>query len=465
MHERPDIPETITVHLGIPEDPAENITVPFIDYIKNVAANEIYPTWPENALRANIHAIVSNALNRTNSRYYRILGYDFDITNSPEIDQVYTPGNATYESINNIVDEIITSYISLQGDTEPLFTENCNGTTANCEGISLWGTVSLANQGLTPLEILRAYDGDNIVLNTDTPFMPIEGLVPYRPMRVGDSGDDIRNIQIRLNRISNNYTSIPKIFPATGDYTYDMRNSVMEFQRIFDLEETGEINPGTWMKILSVYDSVRRLNELSYEESLILNSDEQFPEVIELGETSNFVRILQYYLAVVAQNVGLIPDVTIDGVFDRNTQNSIRAFQRVYGLPETGTFDETTRNELYNVYLGIVSTLPDHYAGVPVAMYPGYILSYGMHGNDIRMLNEYLSKLSTVYNGIPYVEIDNEFDFSTRNGVIAAQRLFGLNVNGFVNEYTWDEIARAYGDIIYSEYAKEGQFGGSTLSE
>ena len=151
----PVIPETITVHLGAPDSAAQNVVVPFVDYIKNVASSEIYPTWPENALRANIYAIISYALNRIYTEWYRSRGYDFDITNTTRYDQAFVPDRDIFENINDIVDEIFDEYVVREGSIQPLFTQFCNGTTSTCAGLSQWGTVSLAEQGLSPLEILK----------------------------------------------------------------------------------------------------------------------------------------------------------------------------------------------------------------------------------------------------------------------------------------------------------------------
>ena len=158
----PVIPQDITVHLGAPGSVAQNVTVPFIDYIKNVASGEIYPTWPEEALRANIYAIITYALNRIYTEWYPSRGYDFDITNTTQFDQSFSPDREVFENISNIVDEIFNDYVVRQGSIQPLFTAFCNGTTSTCEGLSQWGTVSLAEQGLTPYEILQYYYGRNI---------------------------------------------------------------------------------------------------------------------------------------------------------------------------------------------------------------------------------------------------------------------------------------------------------------
>ena len=153
----PVIPESITVHLGAPTANAQNVTVDFVDYIKNVASSEIYPTWPESSLRANIYAIISYALNRIYTEWYPSRGYDFDITNTTQFDQAFVPDREIYDNISRIVDEIFNDYVVRQGSIEPLFTQFCNGTTSTCAGLSQWGTVSLAEQGLSPFQILANF--------------------------------------------------------------------------------------------------------------------------------------------------------------------------------------------------------------------------------------------------------------------------------------------------------------------
>ncbi|MDE7358814.1 MAG: hypothetical protein K2N39_05175, partial [Lachnospiraceae bacterium] len=169
------IPNPITVHLGTPDSAASNVQVSFPDYVKNVASSEIYPTWPENALRANIYAIITFALNRVYTEWYRAKGYYFDITNSTAYDQYFVYGRPIYDSISRIVDEIFNEYVRRQGQEAPYFTSFCNGTTATCRGLSQWGTVTLANQGYTPIRILRYYYPDQVAItqtNNITNMLP-----------------------------------------------------------------------------------------------------------------------------------------------------------------------------------------------------------------------------------------------------------------------------------------------------
>ncbi len=460
----PYIPETITVHLGSPDSNAENVTVSFPDYIKNVASSEIYPTWPEDAIRANIYAQISYALNRIYTEYYRTRGYDFDITNSTAIDQSFVQGRDIFENISNIVDDIFNDYIVRQGEVQPLFAQYCDGVEVSCEGLSQWGTVNLAEQGLTPYEILTRYYGNNININTDTPILPFSPSLPYRPLRLGNFGNDVRTVQIRINRISANYPSIPKIYPTDGVFGISTDNAVKEFQRVFDLTPDGIVGPATWYKIQQLYNGVKRLNSLASEGLTFSDVSAQFPTELSPGDESIFVREFQYFLNVLGENLAVIPEVAIDGVFGPATEAAVRAFQEAYGLPVTGIVDEETWESLYNAYRGILISSPQYYNGTPVVLFPGYLLVFGMQGDEIALLQEYLRTLSEVYPEIPSVEVNGVFGSATRDAVIAAQSLFGLNTTGIVDALTWDAITDAYSDIYYGNLAAEGQFGGNTLS-
>ena len=207
----PVIPQNITVHLGAPNENAQNVTVNFIDYIKNVASSEIYPTWPDEAITANVLAIISYALNRIYTEWYRSRGYDFDITNSTAVDQAFVPDREIYENISRIVDNIFNDYVVKRGSVEPYFTQFCNGTTSTCAGLSQWGTVTLANSGLTAFQILQNYYGTDIGIVENAPVADIAESYPGVPVRIGDFGNNVKIIQTQLNRIARNYPAIPKI--------------------------------------------------------------------------------------------------------------------------------------------------------------------------------------------------------------------------------------------------------------
>ena len=243
------IPETITVHLGSPDEVAENVTVPFIEYIRNVASSELYPTWPENALRANINAIVSIALNRVYTEWYRSRGYNFDITNSTQFYQAFVYKGEIYDNIAKFVNETFDDYIVRQTRVEPLFAQYCDGRVSQCEGMYQWGSVDLAEQGYTPFEILQYYYGNDIEIITNAPVGTVEETYPGTPLKLGDSGTIIYQLQLVLNDISVNYPAIPKIIPVDGIFSPNMESAVKAFQTVFNLPPTGVIDKGTWDRI------------------------------------------------------------------------------------------------------------------------------------------------------------------------------------------------------------------------
>ena len=189
MPTTPIIPEFITVHLGPPDSDAQNITLPFADYIANVASSEVYPTWPESALRANVYAQMSFALNRIYTEYYRSRGYDFDITNSIAIDQSFVNGRDIFENVQNITRELLGDYIVRRGSVEPLYAAYCDGIEVTCNGLSQWGSLDLANQGLSPYEILQYYYGNNIDIVNNAPIGNVSASVPTFPLSLGSTGD------------------------------------------------------------------------------------------------------------------------------------------------------------------------------------------------------------------------------------------------------------------------------------
>ena len=280
MISSPVIPQNIVVHLGRPGDDAQNINVSFPDYIKNVASSELYPTWPESALRANIYAIISFALNRIYTDWYPSQGYSFDITNSTAFDQYFIPGRDIFGNISQIVNEIFNDYVRRQGFVEPYFTEYCDGRNVTCDGLSQWGSVSLANQGYTPYEILQYYYGDDIEIVREAPVRINMSSYPGFVLRVGTIGNEVRSVQTRLNRISDNYPAIPKISPVDAVFDLGTADAVKAFQKIFNLPQTGEVDKSTWYKIAYIYTSVKRLADLNSEGLTLNDVRKPFPDVL-----------------------------------------------------------------------------------------------------------------------------------------------------------------------------------------
>ncbi len=463
--ELPIIPQNITVHLGTPESNAENVTVPFIDYITNVASSEIYPTWPEEAIRANIYAQISYALNRVYTEYYRSRGYDFDITNSTENDQSFVNGRDFFENISEIVAEIFNSYVVRQGSVEPLFTQYCDGVRVNCGGLSQWGTVDLARQGYTPYEILQYYYGDDINIVRDVPIADISSSAPPRPLRLGSGGNEVRTLQLRLNRISDNYPSIPKIVLPDGTFSFDTEAAVKRFQEVFGLTPDGIVGNATWYKILFLYNAVKRLNELNSEGITLSEVTQQFSESVGLGDEGTTVTNVQYLLAYLAQFYEQIPSVALDGIFGRETENAVKAFQRLFELPITGTVDLVTWDSLYRTYIGFIETIPFKYFEGRIYPYPGVPLRLGSESEVVRLLQEYLNYISEFYPSIPSVTPTGYFGSRTQEAVIAFQRMFGITPSGTVAAATWNEISSVYSDLYNGSRLNDGQFPGYNIGE
>ena len=456
----PYIPEYITVHLGPPDSNAQNVTLPFADYIANTASSEIYPTWPEAALRANIIAQISFALNRIYTEYYRSRGYDFDITNSIAIDQSFVNGRDIFSNVSEIVDEIFDNYITRSNNVEPLFATYCDGVEVQCNGLSQWGSVSLAEQGLSPYEILRYYYGDDINIVEADEIRGVSETYPRFPLRVGSTGDNVRRIQIRLNRISDNFPAIPKIPAPYGIFSFDTEEAVKEFQRIFNLTPDGVVGKATWYKIQNIYASVKRLNDVSSEGISLEEVSNQFPEILRLGDTGIGVSSLQYYLAYVSQFYDTITPVAIDGIFGAGTRSSVISAQNTFGLTPDGVVGEATWNAIYDAYLGIVNTIPIKYVEGNAIPFPGVFLRLGIESEDVRVLQEYLRYISGYYPEIPTLNPTGYFGYQTENAVKAAQTLFGLEPNGIVGPVTWLEIARLYSDLYNGTRLNEGQYPG-----
>ena len=460
----PFIPETVTVHLGAPSSSAENVTLPFYEYIANVASSEIYPTWPESAIRANIYAQISFALNRIYTEYYRIRGYDFDITNSTAYDQSFVKDRDLFENISQIVNEIFNSYIVRQGNIEPLFAAYCDGVEVRCDGLSQWGSVDLANQGYTPYEILQYYYGDNIDLVRDAPVMGITASLPDRLLRTGTAGDDVRQVQIRLNRISDNYPSIPKIELPDGVFSFDTEDAVKQFQEIFGLTPDGIVGRSTWYAIQFIYNAVKNLNELDSEGIKLSEVTQQYPGATVEGDSGINVQNIQYLIAYLSQFYSTIPSVAIDGIYGKDTADAVRAVQRTFDLPITGEVDFDTWDVMYRTYLGFIDTIPFEYVEGNALPYPGVPLRIGVEDDSVRVLQEYLKYISGFIPEIPDLSVTGYFGTQTRAAVIAFQQLYGIPATGTVASVTWGAIADLYSDLYNGSRLRDGQYPGYEIS-
>ena len=405
----PYIPEAITVHLGAPGSNAANVTVSFPDYVKNVAASEIYPTWEESALRANILAIISFALNRVYTEFYRSRGYPYEITSSTAYDQKFINGRNFFEDVSRIVDQIFNSYLRRPGFVEPLAAKFCNGTTVTCEGLSQWGSQYLAQQGYNSLQILRNYYGSNIEIVNDAPIQGITESYPGTALRVGSTGSNVTVIQVELNRISQNYPAIPKV-QVDGIFGSATENAVRAFQQIFDLQVDGIVGRATWYKLVMLYVGVLNLAELRSEGQRFYGISWAYPDPIQEGDTGEKVSHLQYMLAVISEFVPEVPPVRVTGTFDTATKNAVMAFQGYMGLQQTGLVGDRTWDEIYDQFAGIENAvLSDREVFPPIIpQLPqttaqnarARLHTWGYTGNGLQQeLAEYQSRNGLVRNG------------------------------------------------------------------
>lgn len=445
----PFIPENITVHLGTPSSSAQNVTLTFPNYIKNVASSEIFPTWPEAALRANIYVQISFALNRVYTEWYRSRGYNFDITSSTQYDQAFVYGRDIFGNISRIVDEIFNNYVVRRGNVEPLFTAFCNGTTVTCSGLSQWGTVSLANRGYTPYEILQYYYGNDIDIVYNAPISPNIPSYPGTPFGFGATGNEVRTIQVELNRIGVNYPAIPKIVPANGIYGEGTVEAVRVFQGVFGLAQTGIVNKSTWYQIKYIFTAVKGLSELTSEGLTEDEVENILGENLRQGDYGQRVRIVQYFLNVIAYFNPEIPSVYSDGVFNSEMDAQVRAFERFYGLNPDGVVDFRTWQLINEIYRNIRDNLPEGYAGSTAALYPGYNLTPGMRNDDVREFQTYLRVIGQNIASIPIIEVTGYYGPETERAVMTFQRLYGIDPTGNVGALTWDTVAKEYNFIRF----------------
>ena len=389
----PYIPRNITVHLGSPNSDAPNVTVPFVDYVKNVASSEIYPTWDDAALRANIYAIVSFALNRVYTEFYRSRGYPFDITNSTAIDQYFVNGRSYFENVSRLVDELYNDYLRRPGFVEPLAAKFCNGTTVKCEGLSQWGSQELAQQGLNSVEILRRYYGSFEIVE-DAPSRGIQSSYPGTPLKRGSQGPNVVVVQAELNRISQSYPAIAKVPKADGIFGPKTESSVRSFQRIFGLEPDGIVGKATWYELIRLYTAIQQLSELKSKGQQFYSVSWAYPNALRQGDRGQSVRQLQYMLTMLSEFISQFPPLEVDGIFGPATRQSVLAAQRYFELEETGVVDPSSWDRFYDQYAGIQRTALDAKALLPetrpdalarstdLKQFPGQTLKPGMRDSS-----------------------------------------------------------------------------------
>ena len=455
------VPKNITVHLGRPAASARNVTVSFRDYIANVASSEVYPTWPIEALKANIHCQISLALNRIYTEWYPSKGYTFNITNSTSYDQYYVHGRTVFDVMVKLTDDIFNTYIRKTGTVNPYYSEYCDGKSVTCPGLKQWGTVTLANQGRNALSILKYYYGSDIEIVRTSNIQSIPRSYPGSPLRRGDRGTAVFTLQRQLNRITKDYPFLG-LLTVDGVFGSRMTETVKRFQKQFNLTADGVVGRQTWYKISYIYVSVKDLAELTSEGetfsgTLPDGSWNLGSSVLKQGSTGSEVEQMQFWLSTLAQYESSIPSVTVDGVYGSGTAAAVRAFQRLYGLTVDGIVGRTTWTELYDQFRSIQSD-----NGTPNA-YPGTALRQGSSGQNVRLVQFWLKIARTVYSSLNNVTVDGIFGSSTAAAVRRFQTYFGLTSDGVVGRTTWNKLYEVYNDIanrLLSPSLRPGEYPG-----
>ena len=453
------IPKNITVHLGKPAASARNVTVSFRRYIANVASSEVYPTWPESALRANIHCQISLALNRIYTEWYPSRGYSFNITNSTSYDQYYVHGRTVFDVMVRLTDDIFNTYLRKTGTVNPYYSEYCDGKSVTCPGLKQWGTVTLAKQGKTPLQILKYYYGSNIEIVRTNNIQAIPQSYPGSPLRQGDSGTAVFTLQRQLNRIAKDYPFFGKL-TVDGVFGPRMVSTVKTFQRQFNLTADGVVGRQTWYKISYIYVSVKDLAELTSEgetSSGTLSDGSWGGTALRTGSTGSAVEQVQFWLNTLAQYESALPSLAVDGRYGAATASAVRAFQRRYGLTVDGVVGRETWNAIYNEFRSIQSD-----NGTPNA-YPGTALREGASGQNVRLVQFWLKIAHTVYSRLNDITVDGRFGAATTAAVKRFQTYFGLTSDGVVGRTTWNKLYEVYNDIankLLSSSLRPGEYPG-----
>ena len=441
------IPKNITVHLGKPAASARNVTVSFRDYIANVASSEVYPTWPEQALRANIHCQISLALNRIYTEWYPSKGYTFNITNSTSYDQYYVHGRTVFDVMVRITDDIFNTYLRKRGTVNPYYSEYCDGKSVTCPGLKQWGTVTLANNGRSALQILRYYYGSDIEIVRTSNIQSIPQSYPGSPLRQGDSGTAVFTLQRQLNRITKDYPFLGKL-TVDGVFGSRMAATVRAFQKQFNLTADGVVGRQTWYKISYIYVSVKDLAELTSEGETsngTLSDGTWGGTILRTGSTGSAVEQLQFWLNTLAQYDSAIAyyfsSVEAPPLSDQYTDETAaatRSAQQLLGLEQTGIADADTWTAVEALSLQLAAHAPNPDRDTPPSTaYPGRAIAEGSAGQEVGQVERWLNRRAQLSCGEDYVADNNRFGAADAAAVRAVQQQAGLLVTGIVNRDTW----------------------------
>ena len=413
-------------------------------------------SWPEEALRANIIAQVSLALNRIWTEWYPSRGYSFNITGSPGYDQAYVNGRTVFAVMERLTAELFNTYVQRTGDVEPYFTEYCDGKTVTCPGMKQWGTVDRAREGMNALQILRYYYGNRVQLVTTDSIAAIPSSYPGSPLRRGSTGTNVRILQKQLSRIAKDYPSFGKP-TVNGTFDEATENSVKKFQKQFSLTADGIVGRATWNKISYIYVSVKDLAELTSEGETAEGTQSAggWPgTVLRRGATGSRVEQVQFWLSDLAQFDSSLVSVTVDGSYGAATERAVRAFQQKQGLTADGAVGQATWNALYSAWVDAQSDLGG-------TAWPGTALRRGATGMEVRLVQFWLRLAADNYSALRTVTVDGSYGAATVSAVEAFQSLFGLTADGVVGRSTWNklkEVALAVANKIVAANTAPGQF-------
>ena len=386
-----------------------------------------YSPWPEQALRANIHCQISLALNRIYTEWYPSKGYTFNITNSTSYDQYYVHGRTVFEVMVRITDDIFNTYLRKRGTVNPYYSEYCDGKSVTCPGLKQWGTVTLANNGRSALQILRYYYGSDIEIVRTSNIQSIPQSYPGSPLRQGDSGTAVFTLQRQLNRITKDYPFLGKL-TVDGVFGSRMAATVRAFQKQFNLTADGVVGRTTWTEVYDQFRSIQSDN----------GTPNAYPgTALREGSSGQNVRLVQFWLKIARTVYTSLANVTVDGKFGAGTAAAVQRFQRYFGLTADGVVGRTTWQKLYEVYNDIANRLLS--PSLRPGEYPG-VLRTGSSGTAVRELQFYLYLMSAYESSIPPVSIDGKFGADTERAVRAYQRFAGLTVDGVVGRTTWNSL-------------------------
>ena len=383
-------------------------------------------SWPEEALRANIIAQVSLALNRIWTEWYPSRGYSFNITGSPGYDQAYVNGRTVFAVMERLTAELFNTFVQRSGDAEPYFTEYCDGKTVTCPGMKQWGTVDRAREGMNALQILRYYYGNRVQLVTTDNIAAIPSSYPGSPLRRGSTGTNVRILQKQLSRIAKDYPSFGK--PAvTGTFDEATENSVKKFQKQFSLTADGVVGQRTWNTLYAAWvDAQSDLGGTAWPGT-----------ALRRGAAGMEVRLVQFWLRLAADNYSALRTVTVDGSYGAATVSAVEAFQTLFGLTSDGVVGRSTWNKLKEVGLAVANKI------VAANVAPGQFTTTtraGSSGTAVRAVQYYLRRLAAYYSDVPRVAVDGKFGAATTRAVKAWQSRAGLTVDGVVGQLTFQSL-------------------------